>query len=396
MEVAKPMAHHEPDCTAAPDVLRILSENGLDGMARALEVLMNEAMRAERAEFLGAQPHQRTESRRGYANGFKPKSLRTRVGDLSLAIPQVRNAEEAFYPKSLERGIRSERALKLAVAEMYVQGVSTRKVKAVTELLCGFDVSSSDVSRATALLDEDLAGWRSRPIGETPYLIVDARYERVRHAGSVIDCAVLVAVGIGADGKRRVLGLSASLSEAEVHWREFLASLKARGMLGVRLVVSDDHAGLKAARKAELPGVAWQRCQFHVQRNATAFVPQVAMRKEVARAIRSIFNAGDRETADRRLREVVTSYQNRAPRLADWIENAVPEALTIFAVPEAHQRLLRTVNGLENLNKQIKRRTSVAGLFPNENSLLRLVSAVLAEISDDWETGRIYLAMEAE
>ena len=390
------MAHHETDSTTAGDVLRILIDNGLDGMARALETLMNEAMKLERAEFLGAAPHERTEARRGYANGFKPREIRTRAGALRLAVPQVRDVEEPFYPKSLERGARSERALKLAIAEMCVQGVSTRRVAAVVEALCGTEVSSTQVSRAARLLDEELEAWRTRPIGETPYLILDARYEKVRHGGAVIDCAVLVAIGVGIDGRRRVLGVSVSLSEAEVHWREFLASLKGRGLIGVRLVVSDDHAGLKAARRAELPGVAWQRCQFHLQRNVVAYVPQAAMRREVARAVRGVFNAPDRETAERASAQVAERYRKRAPRLAAWLEETVPEALAVFDLPEPHRRLLRTVNSLENLNKQIKRRTSVAALFPNEQALLRLVSAVLAETSEEWETGRIYLAMETE
>ena len=390
------MAHRETDSTTAGDVLRILIDNGLDGMARALETLMNEAMKLERAEFLGAAPHERTEARRGYANGFKPREIRTRAGALRLAVPQVRDVEEPFYPKSLERGARSERALKLAIAEMYVQGVSTRRVAAVVEALCGTEVSSTQVSRAARLLDEELEAWRTRPIGETPYLILDARYEKVRHGGAVIDCAVLVAIGVGIDGRRRVLGVSVSLSEAEVHWREFLASLKGRGLIGVRLVVSDDHAGLKAARRAELPGGAWQRCQFHLQRNVVAYVPQAAMRREVARAVRGVFNAPDRETAERASAQVAERYRKRAPRLAAWLEETVPEALAVFDLPEPHRRLLRTVNSLENLNKQIKRRTSVAALFPNEQALLRLVSAVLAETSEEWETGRIYLAMETE
>ena len=390
------MAHHETDSTTAGDVLRILIDNGLDGMARALEALINEAMKLERAEFLGAAPHERTEDRRGYANGFKPRRLLTRSGTLQLAVPQVRDAEEPFHPQALERGARSERALKLAIAEMYVQGVSTRRVAAVTETLCGTAVSSTQVSRAARLLDDELEAWRTRPIGETPYLILDARYEKVRHGGAVVDCAVLVAIGVGIDGRRRVLGVSVSLSEAEVHWRDFIGSLRARGLIGVRLVVSDDHAGLKAARRAELPGVAWQRCQFHLQQNAAAFVPQTAMRREVARAIRSVFNAPDRETAERTLAQTAERYRKRAPRLAAWLEESVPEALAVFDLPEPHRRLLRTVNSLENLNKQIRRRTSVAGLFPNEPSLLRLVSAVLAETSEEWETGRVYLAMETE
>ncbi len=390
------MAHHEPDSTTVGSVLRTLIDNGLDGMAQALETLMNEAMKLERAEFLGAAPHQRTDSRRGYANGFKPREIQTRAGALRLAIPQVRDTDQSFYPKSLDRGIRSERALKLVIAEMYVQGVSTRKVAAITEVLCGTEISSMQVSRAAQLLDEELSAWRTRPIGETPYLILDARYEKVRHGGTVVDCAVLVAIGVGIDGKRRVLGVSVSLSEAEVHWREFLASLKARGLLGVRLVVSDDHAGLKAARRAELPGIPWQRCQFHVQRNAVAYVPHVAMRKEVARAIRSVFNASNRAIAEQTLKAIAGEYRQRAPKLAAWLEEAVPEALAVFEFPDSHRRLLRTVNSLENLNKQIKRRTAVASLFPNEQALLRLVSAVLAEISEDWETGRIYLTLETE
>jgi transposase-like protein len=379
------------------DVMRVLSENGLEHVGSALEILLNAAMRLERDAFLSAKPYERTEQRRGHANGFKAKQLLTRCGRLDLAVPQTRGLEpgaEPFYPTALERGVRSERALKVAIAEMYVQGVSTRKVMAITEELCGFEVSSSQVSRAAKSLDDELEAWRSRPIGEIRYLILDARYEKVRIDGAVRDVAVLIGIGVGPDGRRRVLGVSVSLSEAEVHWRQFLASLNARGLRGVRLVVSDDHAGLKAARQAELAGVPWQRCQFHLQQNVVAFVPHVAMRKEVAAALRSIFTAPDRAEADRRLKTIVAGYAEHYPKLADWIDASVAEGLTIFAFPEAHRRLLRTSNLLEALNKEIKRRTRVATLFPNEASLLRLVSAVLIEISDDWETGRIYAAMD--
>jgi transposase-like protein len=391
------MAHHELDSTTMSEVMRVLSENGLEHVGSALEILLNAAMRLERDAFLSAKPYERTEQRRGHANGFKAKQLLTRCGRLDLAVPQTRGLEpgaEPFYPAALERGVRSERALKVAIAEMYVQGVSTRKVMAITEELCGFEVSSSQVSRAAKGLDDELEAWRCRPIGEIRYLILDARYEKVRIDGAVRDVAVLIAIGVGPDGRRRVLGVSVSLSEAEVHWRQFLASLNARGLRGVRLVVSDDHAGLKAARKAELAGVPWQRCQFHLQQNVVAYVPHVAMRKEVAAALRSIFTAPDRAEADRRLKTIVAGYAERYPKLADWIDASVAEGLTIFAFPEAHRRLLRTSNLLEALNKEIKRRTRVATLFPNEASLLRLVSAVLVEISDDWETGRIYAAMD--
>jgi transposase-like protein len=374
-------------------------ESGLEGMPRALELLLNEAMKRERSAFLGAEPYARESERLGYANGFKPKQVTSRVGALSMRIPQVRDLAEGlegFYPRSLERGLRSERALKLAIAEMYVQGVSTRKVAAITEALCGVEVSSASVSRAAQQLDEELEAWRRRPLGAIRFLILDARYEKVRHGGSVIDCAVLIATGVRPDGKRTVLGVSVSLSEAEVHWREFLASLQERGLHGVEMVTSDDHSGLRAALAARMPGVAWQRCQFHLQQNALAYVPRQAMRRPVARALRSVFDAPDRLAAERRIAEVVRSYRNTAPRLADWIEENVPQGLTVCAVPPSYRRRLRTTNGLERVNREIKRRTRVATLFPNEASLLRLVTAILAEISDEWETERTYIGSESE
>jgi putative transposase len=378
--------------TELDSIVQLLAEHGFDGMAQAIEVLMNEAMKLQRSEALGALPYQRTADRRGYANGFKPKTVNSRLGTLELEVPQTRGVE--FYPTVLERGERSERALKLAVAEMYVQGVSTRKVAAITAELCGLDVSSAQVSRAAVLLDEELHAWRSRPLGETPYLILDARYEKIRHGGSVVSCAVLVAIGVTPAGGRSILGVSVSLSEAEVHWREFLASLQDRGLHGVRYIVSDDHAGLKQARAARFAGVPWQRCQFHLAQNALQYVPTLAMRREAARDLRSVLDASDRSEADRQLDRIVKKYADAAPRLAAWLEENVPEALAVLGLPAAHRRKLRTTNMLERINKEIKRRTRVATLFPNEQSALRLVTAVLMEISEDWETNRTYLTME--
>ncbi len=309
-------------------------------------------------------------------------------------MPQVR--EGGFYPQSLEKGLRSERALKLALAEMYVAGVSTRKVARITEELCGFEVSSTQVSRCTALLDEELSAWRNRPLEAYPYVVLDARYESVRQGGQVLDAAVLVALGVRADGKREILGVSVKLSEAEVHWRAFLTDLKDRGLHGVKLFVSDDHAGLKAARKAVFPSVPWQRCQFHLQQNAAAYVPRQDMRKAVAAAIRDIFNAPDNDEAKRLLERFVAKYQSKAPKLAAWAAEAIPQGLTVFALPPAHRRRLRTTNALERVNKEIKRRTRVATLFPNESSCERLVTAVAMEISEEWVTGKIYLNMEAQ
>lgn len=373
-------------------IVQLLAEHGFDGMAQAIELLLNEAMKLQLNAALRAGPYERTSERRGHANGFKPKSVASRFGKLQLEVPQTRGVE--FYPTVLERGERSERALKLAVAEMYVQGVSTRKVAAITQELCGLEVSSVQVSRAAAWLDEELQAWRNRPLGEIPYLILDARYEKIRHGGAVVSSAVLVAIGVTPEGGRSILGVSVSLSEAEVHWREFLASLQDRGLHGVRYVVSDDHAGLKQAREARFAGVPWQRCQFHLAQNAMHYVPTLAMRSEVARDLRGVLDAGDRAEADRRLAQLVTKYAAAAPKLAAWLEANVPESLTVLSLPAAHRRKLRTTNSLERINKEIKRRTRVATLFPNEPSALRLVTAVLMEISEDWETNRTYLSME--
>jgi transposase-like protein len=390
------MTRHDPDRNPITSALELLTENGFEGMASAIELLLNEAMQMERSAFLGAAPYERTDGRRGYANGYKPKRVKSRLGELRLTVPKVRGASEPFYPQALERGERSERALKLAVAEMYVQGVSTRKVTEITQALCGLDVSSSQVSRVAKLLDGELEAWRTRELGEYRYLILDARYEKVRHGGRVVSCALLYAVGIDLAGKRSVLGVSAALSEAEVHWRALLKSLVERGLHGVRMITSDDHAGIKAALAATFSGVAWQRCQFHLQQNAGAYVPRVDQRAEVARDIRSIFNAPDRLEAERLLAKAIKAWQKPAPRLAAWMDENLPEGFTVFELPPAHRRRLRTSNLLERLSREIKRRTRVATLFPNEASLLRLASAVLAEVSEEWETGRRYLHIEPE
>jgi putative transposase len=374
------------------DVLELLADHGFEGLAEALRILFNEAMKLERSAVLEAQPYERTPLRRGYANGYKSKTVHTRVGELSLAVPKTRGIE--FYPTALDRGVRSERALKLAVAEMYLQGVSTRKVTAVMEQLCGLEVTSAQVSRAVQKLDTELTAWRERALGEITYLLLDARYEKVRVAGSVVSCALLVAVGITPAGQRTILGVSVSLSEAEVHWREFLAGLQERGLHGVRLVVSDDHAGLRAALDARLAGVKWQRCQFHLAKNLFDYLPPSLSQREVSAELRSIFNAANRPEADRLLAAMVKKYAAPAPKLAAWLEKNVPEGLTVFDFPLEHRRRLRTNNGLERLNREIKRRTRVASLFPNEESLLRLATAVLMEIDEEWQTEKRYLSKQ--
>ena len=255
---------------AISKILETILENGFGGVGAAVEILMNEAMRIERSRHLQAEPYERTATRQGYANGFKGRDFHTRIGNLELQMPQVRDGN--FYPSVLEKGQRSERALCLAAAEMYVTGVSTRKVEKVMEKLCGFSISSTEVSNANKLLDEELAEWRNRPLGKSQYLFLDAEYEKVRQGGHALDCATLVAIGIDEFGKRDVLGVSVKLSEAEVHWRDFLQSLQARGLHGITLITSDAHSGLKAALKAVFPSVPWQRCQFHLQQNAQSYI----------------------------------------------------------------------------------------------------------------------------
>ena len=383
---------YNDDFTLPKAYLEQLAEGGMDYMPELIRVLLNAAMRAERQKHLGVGPYERSPERRGYSNGFKEKTMKTRVGEISLDVPQVRDSN--FYPEALEKGLRSERALTLALAEMYVQGVSTRKVQAIVEQLCGMAVSSSQVSRAAAQLDEILEAWRTRPLGEIAYLYVDARYENVRQDRQVRDAAVFMAVGVDLDGKRQVLGLSVSLSEQELHWREFLQGLVQRGLRGVRLITSDAHAGLRAARRTIFGGIPWQRCQFHLQKNARSYVPRKEMYEDVARDLRTIFDAHDLATAEIWFKETVQKYQEFSPRLATWIEQSIPEGLTAFAFPAAHRRRIRTSNMLERLSQEIRRRTRVVRLFPNEASCLRLVTAILMETSENWQTGKIYLSIE--
>ena len=325
------MTYQQPDFTLPAELLAQIAEQGLDALPELIRIVVNEAMRLERQHYLGVAPYQRSPERRGHSNGFKDHSERTRLGEITFAIPQVR--EGGFFPHALEKGLRSERALTLALAEMYVQGVSTRKVSAVVEELCGSSVSSSQVSRAAGLLDEKLDAWRNRPLGTMAYLYLDARYETVRQDGQLRDAAVLIATGVDGAGQRHVLGVSVALSEQEVHWRTFLQSLVTRGLRGLQLIISDDHAGLKAARQAVFGGVPWQRCQFHLQQNAQAYVPRKEMQAEVAADIRTIFNAPNRTTANEYLARTVQKYTKTAAKLADWLECNIPEGFDRLWLP---------------------------------------------------------------
>jgi transposase-like protein len=383
---------YQDDFNLSSEILEQIAEQGFDFIPELLRVMMNNAMQIERQKYLGVGPYERSQERQAHANGYKPKTVKTRVGNVTFDIPQVR--EGGFYPGALEKGQRSERALILTLAEMYIQGVSTRKVSAIVEKLCGMQISASQVSRAVALLDETLEHWRNRPLGMMPYVYLDARYEKVRQNGQIRDAAVLIASGVDLQGKRQVLGVSVSMSEQEMHWRDFLESLIDRGLSAVELIISDAHTGLKAARKAVFGSIPWQRCQFHLQQNASQYVPRQAMKKEVAADIRAIFNAPDIEQAHMLLDRTVKKYEQTAPRLANWMEVNIPEGLTVLSFPVSHWRFIRTTNILERISQEIKRRTKVVRIFPNENSCLRLISAILMEYDEAWQTGRRYLTFE--
>jgi len=383
----------ELDLSVFRGVMKALVEQGVDGFVPIFQLLVNEAMKVERSEHLHALPYERSEGRQGQANGFKDKTMVTRSGPLGLSIPQVRDS--SFYPQALEKGSRSEVALKLAIAEMYVTGVSTRKVAQITEKLCGVAVSSSQVSRVSKLMDDGLAQFRERSLAGIcyRYVYVDATYQRIRYDGAVRNLAVLIAIGINPEGRRELLGVSVSLSEAEVYWRDFFQALVKRGLTGVGLFVSDDHAGMRAAREAIFPTVPWQRCQFHLAQNAQGYAPHLGMRAEIGQAMRDIFNSPSAAHAEVMLKQVVAKFAKTAPRFVAWLEENVAQGFTVFLFPRAHWKKLRTSNVLERVNREIKRRTRVAVLFPNQDSCLRLVSAVLQEIHEEWITGRTYLDM---
>ena len=367
-------------------VLEQLVAEGPQVMAQVVTALMNLAMRMEREQFLGAGHYERVAERRGYANGTKPKLIDTLAGTLSLEVPKTAGTDEPYFPQALERGRRSCRAVMLAVAEMYVCGVSTRDAERVMAEFGLKSLSSTQVSRATKLLDGELEAWRARTLGEIRYLFLDARYEKSRQGGVVRDAAVLSAFGVGPDGRRRILGVSVALSEAEVHWRAFLESLVARGMRGVQFITSDDHAGLEAARKAVLGGAVWQRCQFHLAQNAIHHAPAASSRKRIGAQLREVWNARNLAVAESELKALVVSYRDSAPKLADWLETAIPEGLAVFALPEHHRKRMRTSNPIERaVQQELKRRTVKVRVFPNAASLLRLVTAVLVEIDEAWQ-----------
>jgi putative transposase len=363
-------------------------------LRQIVERVVQEVLEAEMTEHIGAAPYERGERRKGHRNGHKPRTLRTRVGTLNLMVPQDR--EGTFSTRLFARYQRNEKALVLALMEMYVEGVSTRKVKDITEELCGMSFSKSLVSSLAGSLDSELGAWRSRPLsGEAyPYVFVDARYEKARVGHRIVSQGVLIVSAVRApDGMREILGVEVADTESEATYRELFRSLKERGLKGVELVVSDGHEGLKAAISRHFQGASWQRCQVHYARNLLGMVG-FAKRKDLAADLWAIFAATSREQALRLASEAAEKWRGKGhEKVAEHVEEHIEECLSCLSFPERHRRRIRTTNGQERLNQEIKRRTRVVRIFPNPEACLRLVTALAVEQSEEWVTGRRYLDM---
>jgi putative transposase len=359
-----------------------------------VERVLQELFEAEMTEHIGAAPYERTHKRTGQRNGYKPRALRTRVGTLNLLVPQDR--EGTFSTRLFARYQRNEKALVLALMEMYVEGVSTRKVKDITEELCGTSFSKSLISQLAGSLDSELEAWRTRALkaASYPYLFVDARYEKVRVDRRVVSQGVLIVSGVRDDGMREILTVEVADTESEATYHDLFRSLKSRGLKGVELVVSDDHEGLKAAVSRNFQGASHQRCQVHYMRNLLGMVGH-AKRKELASDLRAIFAASERDQAIGIATSVAKKWRGKGiEKVADHLEEHIEECLSCLAFPESHRRRIRTTNGLERLNQEIKRRSRVVRIFPNRESCLRLVTALAVEQSEEWITGRRYLDMQ--
>jgi putative transposase len=378
--------------TQAPANLKALAGEDQDFVRLLVREVMQEILEAEMTDSLGAEPGERTESRLGYRAGHYPRTLITRVGKLELRVPRDRDGR--FSTELFERYQRSEKALVSALAEMYVQGVSTRKVKAITEELCGHSFSASAISQINKGLDKSLSEFAHRHLDEPyPYLILDARYERVREGGVIRSQAVFVAIGINHDGYRQILGVELAGRESQTSWRDFLVALKERGLHGVEFVVSDDHQGLRRSLMEILPEAAWQRCYVHFLRNALDHMPRRAS-DDCLQELRWLYDRRNLAEAQKDLAAWLSRWQKIYPKLCDWVEENIAETLTFYRLPLGHHRHLKSTNMLERLNEEIKRRTRVVRIFPNTESCLRLVRALAVETHEGWLEEHRYLNMD--
>ena len=363
-----------------------------DLFKQLLRESLQEVLEAEMTEVVGAGPGERSPERTGYRSGYYSRGLVTRIGKLELRVP--RDREGRFSTELFERYQRSEKALVSALAEMYVQGVSTRKVKAITEELCGHAFSASTISQINKGLDGALQRFATRALEEPyPYLILDARYEKVRIDGVIRSQAVLIAIGINWEGRRQVLGVELANRESSTSWKDFVRRLKERGLKGVEFVVSDDHDGLKKAVAELLPEAAWQRCYVHFLRNALDYLPRKAD-DDCLQELRWIYDRRDLKEAQADLAAWLKRWERRYPRLTDWAEEAIGETLTFYRLPRQHHKHLKSTNLLERLNEEIKRRTRVVRIFPNPASCLRLVRALCAETHETWLEDNRYINMD--
>ena len=373
------------------DVKELL-ERDEDFLQAALQALLQAALEAEMSETIGAEKGERTETRLAYRSGYYPRSLVTRVGTLELRVPQDRAGR--FSTELFQRYQRSEKALVGTLAEMYVQGVSTRKVKAVTEALCGHSFSASAISAVNKSLDEALLAFAERRLSEPlPYLILDARYEKVRDAGIILSQAVLVAVAVDGQGQRQIIGVDLANRESRSSWRDFLSALKERGLFGVEFVVSDDHPGLKQAIREVLPSAAWQRCYVHFLRNALDHLPR-KLADDCLQELRWIYDRRELVEVRRDIAAWLAKWCAKHSKLCDWVEENIEETLTYYRLPLPHHKHMKSTNMLERLNQELKRRTHVVRIFPNAESCLRLVRALAVEMHENWLEGTRYLNMQ--
>lgn len=377
---------------AVPARLETLVAQDKDLLKTLIQEALQQVLQTEMTEFLGAGPGERTEGRGGYRAGYYQRGLVTRVGKIELRVPRDRSGE--FSTSLFERFQRSEKALVSALAEMYIQGVSTRKVKAITEELCGHSFSASAISSINKGLDETLTKFARRKLTEDyPCLILDARYEKVREEGVIQSQAVLIAIGINWEGQRQILGVELANRESHTSWREFLLQLRQRGLSGVEFVVSDDHAGLRKAIAEILSEAAWQRCHVHFLRNSLDYLPRKAD-DDCLQELRWMYDRRNIAEAQRDLAAWLTRWQKKYPKLTDWVEENIGSTLTFYRLPRLHHRHMKSTNMIERLNEELRRRTRVVRIFPNVASCLRLTRALCAETHEAWLEDNRYINMD--
>jgi putative transposase len=388
--MTRPKRNDEPITVTKQDLMRMLTED--DSIKTLLQTMLQEVLEAEMDAALQAAKSERTSGRLGHRSGYYPRTFVTRLGKLELRVPQDRQGR--FSTELFARYQRSEKALVSALMEMYVQGVSTRRVKAITEELCGHEFSASAVSAINVKMDEELQRFMNRRLEEPyPYVIMDARYERVRENGVGQSRAVLITLGIGWDGRRHVLAVELAGRESISSWKEHLLRLKERGLHGVQLAVSDDHAGLKRAIMETLPEAHWQRCYVHFLRNALDYLPRKQI-DDCLLELRWIYDRHDAQEAQRDLASWLGRWQEKHPKLCAWVEANIDETFAFYRLPRAHHKHLKSTNLLERLNQEIKRRTLLVRIFPDEASCLRLVQALAVETHEEWVDENRYLNMD--